>query len=170
MTVDAQRPVVEVRTPGLVRRGLAALFDLVPALTLAGAATLALPSWGDATLPPSRWNALDRVVDVLNAAPGRALGPAAVALGVLVAWHLVGTLAWGGSPGKRLLALRIVGPDGRRPGLARALVHALLRAASLLGLGIGHLWWLADPERRTLYDRLAGVRVVVGDPPAPRPR
>jgi uncharacterized RDD family membrane protein YckC len=36
-----------------------------------------------------------------------------------------------------------------------------------LPLGLGFLWMLLDRERRTLYDRLSGTRVVLL-PPKPR--
>jgi len=70
-------------------------------------------------------------------------------------WRLTGT-----SPGKRLMRLRVVGPDGGHPGLVRALVRWTVMA--LLGIPLGLTWWtvLLRHDRRAIHDWLAGTRVV----------
>jgi len=78
------------------------------------------------------------------------------------AWHVAGDVSpWHGSPGKRLLGLRVEAAAGGAPGLRRA---ALREAASLLSwltLNLGHALALAAPRRQALHDRIAGTRVVV---------
>ena len=70
----------------------------------------------------------------------------------------------GATFGKRLVGLRIVSVDGRRPGLARALWRNLLRFVDgLPALNIvGIVLILTSPERARFGDRVAGTRVLVG--------
>ena len=67
----------------------------------------------------------------------------------------------GATLGKRLLHLRVVGPDGQRPGPGRSAWRA---AAALLGvalLGVGPLLALFTLSGRGLHDLVAGTTVVV---------
>lgn len=103
----------------------------------------------------------------------------AVALYVmLVAYELVCTLRWGQTAGKKILGMRIVAPDGRNPvrGLAlfwrtslwSAAIVALLvvpiipPVARLLFALVLILAFVASRDRlnRTVFDRMAGTRVV----------
>ncbi len=93
---------------------------------------------------------------------------------------------WFWSNGRRTLPMKTVGlrlldRDGRPVGTGRAAVRytwcwAMLLApvgaawqggapAWLLALPVPFLWALLDPQRRTLYDRLAGTRLVVDTTP-----
>ncbi len=70
--------------------------------------------------------------------------------------------------GKRLMRIRVVSTDtghwpGRRRAAIRALVFPVLVCVPQYGLVlllVDVLWSLADPDARTLHDRLAGTRVV----------
>ena len=74
--------------------------------------------------------------------------------------------SFGATVGKILLRLRVVRPDGRRPGLQRALVRNLLRfvdglpAFNILGVVL----IIKSPERARFGDRVAGTRVIVLSP------
>ena len=86
------------------------------------------------------------------------LHTATLVLGTLyyvLLWGLAGT-----SPGKRLFGLRVVGPDGREPGLRRALVRYVVMF--LAGLPLGLTWWpiLFRHDRRALHDLAAGTQVI----------
>ncbi len=75
-----------------------------------------------------------------------------------VLYHSVGNF-FGGSPGKRLLGLRVVGPGGAPLGAARS----VLRAAGLListPLSLGFLWAIVDRRSRAWHDWLAGSLVL----------
>ena len=66
----------------------------------------------------------------------------------------------GATFGQRAVGLRVVGPDGRRPGLGRSARRA---AASVLGvvlLGVGPLVALFTRSGRGLNDFAAGTAVV----------
>lgn len=68
----------------------------------------------------------------------------------------------GATLGKRALGLRVVGDDGRPPGLSRAVVRNLLRAVdSLPAFGILAAVLITSSDDRTrLGDRVAGTWVV----------
>jgi uncharacterized RDD family membrane protein YckC len=86
---------------------------------------------------------------------------ATVALGVYTT--LAHALA-GATLGKRLLRLRIVGPDGTRPSLGRSAARAALALVSAGALGLGFLLALFTPSGRALHDLLARTWVVDAQP------
>jgi uncharacterized RDD family membrane protein YckC len=68
---------------------------------------------------------------------------------------------WQGSPGKRLLGLRVVDAHDDRPvATARLTMRHLAGALSWLTLNLGHALALLPPRRRALHDWLSGTRVV----------
>lgn len=157
------------------RRALALLVDAIPVAAVWLLVATAIGGAAAADTPPAPWNALDLLVDFINAHPAATFAIVAALLALLFAWPWAATLIWGSTPGERLLGLRVVDARGDRPHLARATLHCLLRPISLAALGAGALWALADPERRTLHDRLAGVWIAHGPaadrpPPAQRPQ
>lgn len=85
-------------------------------------------------------------------------------LALAALWQFAGNLA-GGTPGKRLLGLRVVDATGENPGLVRA----FLRAAAWLFLSTPFAnfgFWLAlfQPRTRALHDLVAGTYVVEHGP------
>jgi uncharacterized RDD family membrane protein YckC len=84
---------------------------------------------------------------------------AAVTVGLAVYATLAHALA-GATLGKRLLRLRVVGPDGERPGLARSAGRTALGLLSAALLGLGFLLALFTPSGRALHDLLARTWVV----------
>ena len=66
----------------------------------------------------------------------------------------------GGTLGHRLLGTRVVGPDGSRPSLGRALARYVAAYLALMPLGIGLLWAAVDPRGQGWHDRVAGTFVV----------
>jgi len=86
-----------------------------------------------------------------------------VAAAVCVALGVYATIAHalaGATLGKRLLRLRIVGPDGERPTLARSAARSALGLLSAGLLGLGFLLALFAPSGRALHDLLARTWVV----------
>ncbi len=93
-------------------------------------------------------------------------GSAASWLEMAFLWLVTGAyavLSWrrgGQTLGMRPWRLKVVGSDGR-PVAARALaLRYAVATVSLLAFGLGFLWSLADRERRTWHDRVAGTRMV----------
>ncbi|HRE92594.1 MAG TPA: RDD family protein [Myxococcota bacterium] len=144
-----------VRTAPLPLRALAALIDLVPPLLVAGLVTWLLVTTDPDPPPVAPWNLIDQVVDYLNDRPGRSLLAFMAFVALQVLWPLV---FLGRTPGRRLLRLELI---ARVPlTLPRLLAWSALRVALLLPAGLGALWAIIDPERRTLYDRAAGLWLV----------
>lgn len=64
----------------------------------------------------------------------------------------------GGSPGRRIVGLRVVGPDGKEIGFGRSVRRNLPLLVPFLNLYEERRLRL-DPEQRRLGDRWAGTRV-----------
>jgi uncharacterized RDD family membrane protein YckC len=78
----------------------------------------------------------------------------------------------GQTPGMRLLALRVMTPDGVRPGVARSVVRLAGLGLAIVPLFAGFLPVLVDRRRRGLHDMIAGTVVLYAGrepPPAPEP-
>ena len=133
----ADHPVIELRRGSSPRRAAAWVLDGFP---------FALLAFGCAA-----WLGADVTL----------LIPALAALALAgFAYELLCTWLLGATFGQRAVGLRVVGPDGARPGLGRSAGRA---AASVLGvvlLGIGPLVALFTRTGRGLNDLLAGTAVV----------
>jgi uncharacterized RDD family membrane protein YckC len=137
------------RYGGLASRGVAALIDLA----LANGIVFAL-------------GALVGAVGVLL---GVSLPDVAVAVLAGSGWTLFlagyAVLFWstaGQTPGMRVARLRVAGPDGRPPGVWRALLRVVTTALALAPFGAGLVPVLFDRRRRALQD-LAARTIVVRD-------
>jgi resuscitation-promoting factor RpfA len=155
--VDALEVHVE-RAPAW-RRATAWALDVAPfalgggalarsLLREAGAGLVAQPSGLDGLL---ELLARERVI-VLSVA-------AAVVLALAVYATLAHALA-GATVGKRLLRLRVIGPDGRVPSPARSAARSALAVASAGALGLGFLLALFTRSGRALHDVIARTWVV----------
>lgn len=82
-------------------------------------------------------------------------------VGIFLYFSLLEGLA-GGTVGKRVLGLRVVRPDGDRPGFGRGLVRNLCRLVDALpALNIlGVVLIATSREKARFGDRVAGTRVV----------
>ena len=151
---------ISVRCASSSLRLAAVMLDLVPLLLL----TVALStSWLSTTAlqeTSSSWNAIDRVVDLINHQPTLVVNPLILLASLFMIWSVVSTIRLGGTPGQRLFGLVACTRAGRHLSTGRAVAHALLAVLTTVVAGVGPLWSLADPERRTLYDRLAGVLLI----------
>lgn len=63
----------------------------------------------------------------------------------------LGMLAW---------KLYVVGPSGGHIGLGQTLLRFIGALLSVLCLGLGYLWILIDPSRRSWSDLLSGTRII----------
>lgn len=158
MTDAASRPLLPRRA--LVGwRLLALVYDLWPVLALwmLASAGFALGYW--LTGHPARE----------NIAP---LSPLQWLLW-LVCWLLTGAYAlisWrrgGQTLGMRPWRLRVVAPDGSRPGWRALAVRYAVGTLSLLAAGLGFWWAWLDRDRLTWHDRASGTRLM-RDPKKPR--
>ncbi len=90
---------------------------------------------------------------------------------VMMALIIVMVATLGGTPGKLMLGLRVVTADGiSPPGFGPATMRALTWLPTFIPV-VGVVVWLAvvitslvfisnDPERRSVFDRVAGTRVI----------
>lgn len=153
----AVRPAeVHLRRPATWRRAGAWAIDAGP--LLAGVVYL-----GASLLAPTGSGAvagLDGLLDLLAREKDVVLSLVALlALALAVYATLAHALA-GATLGKWMLGLRVVGPGGRRPSLARSAARSGLAAASFALLGLGFLLALFTRSGRALHDLLARTWVV----------
>jgi len=68
---------------------------------------------------------------------------------------------YGGTPGKRILGLRVVTADGGKISWGRAIGRFFGEwVTGLIPFWIGYIIAAFDPERRTVHDHIAGTRVI----------
>ena len=73
---------------------------------------------------------------------------------------LLESSSWQGTPGKRILGLEVVGPQGERIGLGRAFGRNLGKGVSSFLLCIGHAMFGWTEHRQGLHDMIADTFVV----------
>ena len=139
------------------RRALAGTIDI--AVCTVAWSLLVWITWPG--LPEVPWNWLDTLVDWFNAKPSVVLVPMVWVLVVGFGYNVAFQAFGRETLGKRALKLKTVDAHGRFPERKKAIAYCALRALSTVPLLAGHLWAIADPERRTLHDRLAKMWVVV---------
>jgi len=90
------------------------------------------------------------------------LVPGAAGFGALLAfaYAALGHALMGATVGKRLLGLRVVGPDGDAPSLARSALRAVLAVLGAATLGLPVLAALFTRSGRALHDVVADTVVV----------
>jgi uncharacterized RDD family membrane protein YckC len=131
------RPVIELRRAPTARRAAAWAIDGLP---------FALLAW---------WSGAWLGADLLLLVPAlAALALAAFTYQLLCTWLLGATL------GKWVARLRVVGPDGGRPGLGRSAGRAGAAVLGVVAIGIGPLLALFTRTGRGLHDLAAGTAVV----------
>jgi uncharacterized RDD family membrane protein YckC len=128
--------------------GLGADAAIANAVVLAGGAVIALVS---SLVGELRLSTLERIL-----AAGAWL--AVVGTYFVLFWSAVGQ-----TPGMRLMGLRLMTYDGRRPGVARSVVRLLGLGLAIIPLFLGFVPVLIDARRRALPDFLAATVVVYAD-------
>jgi uncharacterized RDD family membrane protein YckC len=107
---------------------------------------------------------LTLLVDLVVLGTIRAMVDGGEVAGPFLVWYLihhVGLVVEGGTIGQRLAGLRVTRLDGTRVRVAHAFAREFAFVAlSLPPLGLGLLWMLDQPERRTWHDLVGGTVVV----------
>ncbi len=78
-------------------------------------------------------------------------------------WVIYHALLRGDTIGKRIMGLQVVDERARPIGVGRSVGRVLAETISLATAGIGHLFAVVDPHKRSLHDHLCGTRVVRRD-------
>lgn len=73
--------------------------------------------------------------------------------------HVILLARRGSTPGKRRMGLLVIAGDARTPGTARATAREVLRLLCV-ALIVPALWPAVDRDRRALYDRMLGLKLV----------
>jgi uncharacterized RDD family membrane protein YckC len=79
---------------------------------------------------------------------------------VVVAYRGFFVGSFGATPGKMVLGLKVVAPDGSKVGYGRAFGRALAEFLSRIICFIGYLIAAFDTEKRTLHDYICDTRVI----------
>ena len=134
----ASGPVIELHRGGALVRVVAWLIDGLPFAL----ATAALAAGLGATEPALLW-------------------PLAAVAGLAsFTYQTLCTWLAGATVGKRLTGLRVVGPDGARPGLGRSALRAAVAVLGVAALGAGPLTALFTRSGRALHDLVSDTAVV----------
>lgn len=92
---------------------------------------------------------------------GAALAACAAFLALLAfTYATLGHALMGATIGKRVLGLRVEGPDGAAPGLSRSVARSALTVVGAALLGAGMLVGLLGRRGQALHDRVVGTSVV----------
>jgi len=151
------------RAAGTLRRLVAGGLDLaIESALCAGGFLLLFPA--DAW-PPRYWNWGDYCADLLWNDPDLVGRVVSFSVGVVVVWEVLWTRLIGQTPVARLLRMRVVTSSGRRPGLIRIAIRALIAIAGTLAGLFGPLLAFVHPQRRMLHDMITGCHVLVGPVP-----
>jgi uncharacterized RDD family membrane protein YckC len=155
--VEVEALEIHVRRAAPWRRALAGAIDVVPFAAGGFALAHALVRAAALPAPPT---GLDGLLDLVARERVIVLSvTAAVALALGVYETLAHALA-GATLGKRLLGLRLVGPDGARPSMARSAARTALAVASVAALGLGVLLAYFTRSGRALHDLVARTWVI----------
>ena len=150
---------VRLRRGSGVRRAVAWAIDVLPLAaavayfgrSLVGSAEAALPA------PPT---GLDGLVDLVVREAGIVVPLAGLLVVAVAVYATLAHALAGATLGKWILGLRVVGPDGAKPSLARSTTRSLLAVVSAALLGLGFLLALFTRSGRALHDLLARTWVV----------
>jgi uncharacterized RDD family membrane protein YckC len=146
---------VRLRRPAGWKRALAWLLDAVPLAVLAGVlGALLFPG----ARPPEAGPL--GLLDFVAREAALVLPLGAFLLLAALVYFTLGHALMGASVGKALLGLRVVGPDGERPSLARSAGRSAAGLLSLGLVGLGCLLALFTRSGRALHDWIAGTWVV----------
>jgi uncharacterized RDD family membrane protein YckC len=90
----------------------------------------------------------------------RIAGPSALTTLIACIYWMFGWMFIGGTAGKIVIGLRVVGPGGSRLGFWRSLRRVIGYLISAFALGLGFLWVIVNKRHHSWADKLAGSSVV----------
>lgn len=90
---------------------------------------------------------------------------------LLVTWFLYLTWCWRGglTVGMRAWRVKLVFDDVEQPGWGRCLLRFTVSLLSAAALGLGFIWAMFEPNRRTWHDLASRSRLIRSRRPSHRP-
>ncbi|HET7826422.1 MAG TPA: RDD family protein [Anaeromyxobacter sp.] len=156
--IEVEALEIHLRRAASWRRAAAAAVDVLP--FAAGGFALGRALVRAASDLPAPATGLDGFLDLLARERVIVLSVAAAVVLALAAYATLAHALAGATLGKRLFGLRLVGPDGARPTLARSAVRTALAGVSIALLGLGVALAFFTRSGRALHDLVARTWVV----------
>ena len=161
--LDLPEPEVEpleihLRRASPGRRALAWAVDVLPLAAAVGALARSLLT--DAAALPAPPRGLDGLLDLLAREAGIVVPLAALLVVALFVYTTLAHALAGATLGKWVAGVRLAGPGGLRPTMARSTARSALAVLSAGLLGLGFLVALFTRSGRALHDLGAGTWVV----------
>jgi uncharacterized RDD family membrane protein YckC len=142
------------------RRAVAWLVDGVPFLAVGGWLGFLLLREAAAGRGVAAPRGIEELVELVARERVIAASVAAAVALVLATYATLAHTLGGATLGKRLVGIRVVGPDGGPPSPARSAIRSLLAVGSAAFLGLGFLLALFTRTGRALHDLVARTWVV----------
>ena len=138
------------RVAGFITRLLAYVTDVLTLIVIIGAS-----AW--------LFSLVDQFIQDLipSANPASLAGIFALLVPLIITFYYV--MSWsltGQTPGKMIMGLRIIGPDGYPPTVGKSFLRLIGYGVSMLALWMGYLWVLVDNDRRAWHDHMATTWVI----------
>ena len=153
-------PAHTVHVLGALRRGVAALADLLLMAPVCIAAGYVIVRLGELKLGSWRNLRPETLLDLVLQGNSGLYGLAAFSTLVALLYGFIFVATTGSTPGLRLLRGTVIDLYGNAPRPWRALLRATALVFSLALGGLGVFWIAFDHEKRGLHDRIAGTLVV----------
>lgn len=112
------------------------------------------------------WFATSLVIYLIDGQQEVKPGSLGARVELVILWLVTGAyfvLSWrrgGHTLGMRAWRLQVLGADGRQASWKALWIRYAVAGASLLAFGLGFLWSLFDPEKRSWHDLASGTRFV----------
>ena len=163
--MQSDRRIPSLHLAGLGRRFVAGLLDLAVASGLVAAVFGGWAAFVHVELP--RWTGIwwDWLLQIPHVPDPYLMVGAGLSVLVALAVLCYVSVLWQGSPGQRLLGLKVVDPAGRPPGWGRWVARFVALTFSFGYLLLGVLWIAFDRLHQGWHDKLAGTFVVLSSAP-----
>ncbi len=144
------------------RRLVGAVFDCLIVLPTIGIFCWMTGQVAQLRLPVGEKNTIDYWIDAILTAEPSIVGFTGLATAIFVMYLFLFHYAWQGTPGMRLVGIRVIDSYGMVPSARRILLRVVGYILCIASLLLGFLWASFDKKRQGLHDLLSGTHVVKG--------
>lgn len=153
---------VTVVVAGFWRRAVAAGVDALLVVPVAALLAWVAGKLGGFALPSARHTGPDFWLDLAMAGDPALLGALGLSLAIWLLYLLLFQAMLSGTPGMRLLGLRVIDVYGDPPSVLRSAVRTFGYVLGVATFSLGFLWIGFDREKRGLQDWVSGTYVITG--------